>query len=153
MNLRRNWKSTGAGFATIIALVLMIIGCGGGADATLPSIYRGVYNGTWADPASNENGTFTLTVFANGSITGNMSSTQAGSTAPMSGEVDQTGNFEMIAGFGASGNFVMNGTMVLVDTSLLGSFEYQFLGGTYMGSFTTAKQGSSTGGSSGSTGN
>lgn len=149
MKTSRKWSRTGSGMAALIALLLLVTGCGGGADSTLPSIYRGVYSGTWADPTSNDSGTFTLTVFANGSITGNMASTQTGTSAPMSGQVDQTGNFDMIAGFGASGNFVMNGTMVLVDTSLLGSFDYQFLGGTYMGSFTTTKQGSTTGGSTG----
>lgn len=117
--------------------VLFLHGCGGSAtDSATPNIYRGAWTGTWESKTENDSGSISFTVFADGSLTGTMSKSPSLS-ANLVGHVNSLGQMIAVAGFGADGNFSIQGSVVLTN-NLLGSFRYEWLGTEYNGSFSCA---------------
>lgn len=142
----KGWRRTAAGLACAFALGLAG-GCGGTAeDELIPIVFRGSWTGTWSDPVSNDSGTIAFTIFNDGSLVGTMTSSVLAANAPLTGQVEEDGDFDAVAGFGASGNFVMRGTLVLTSGRLLGSFDYRLLGQPYAGSLSMVKGAAGGGG-------
>lgn len=128
--IRRSLSVLGLGFA------LLVSGCGGSAtDPVSPNIYRGAWQGTWQSVTANDNGTMAFTVFSDGSFTGTMSR-KPGLTGNFEGHINPLGQLTGVAGFGADGNFLIQGSVVLNNNNLLGSFRYEWLGIEYNASFT-----------------
>lgn len=116
--------------------ILMMSGCGGTTSSSVPNIYRGAWAGTWESKTEGESGSISFTVFSDGSLTGTMTRSPA-LTASLSGNINDLGQMIAVAGFGADGNYQMQGSVVLTN-NLLGSFRYNFLGVEYNGSFSCA---------------
>ncbi len=133
MMSKRKWM----GLATC-AMSLLIVGCGGaGTNPTLPNLYRGGWTGSWASPSLNEASTITLTVLADGSFTGTMGRS-GGQSGNFSGVINSQGRLTGAAGFPASGNYIIGGTVTLTNGTLTGSFAISYLGQQYLGTFSAA---------------
>jgi hypothetical protein len=132
-------------FATLVTLLvaaLHLAGCGGmRLDGSEPSIYRGVWGGDWNAPTFEESGSLAVTIFPDGSIVGQMSNTRLGLTAPISGTVQPDGRFLATAGFGAAGNYVLDGSLTLQSGSITGAYVTQWGGTDYPSSFTLTTSG------------
>lgn len=124
--------------ATIFGAVALA-GCGGGTStldgSMIPNTYRGSWGGNWQSQSFDDNGTLLITVYADGSITGTMTR-KDGTSAAVSGSMQNDGVFRSVAGFGAGGNYDMVGSVVKLNDSLLGSFNYRYLGTVYSASMT-----------------
>lgn len=96
-----------------IALGFAVAGCGGSTSATslVPNQYRGSWTGNWSSTTLNDGGVATWTVYSDGSITGTLTLTSTNATANCVGTVNGLGNFQIQAGFGALGNYDLQGTM------------------------------------------
>jgi hypothetical protein len=125
---------------------LLAAGCGGSnANPTMASLYKGSWTGTWTSSGLKEASTISLTVLADGSFTGTMGRS-GGQSGSLSGVINNVGKLTGAAGFSASGNYLLGGTVTLSNGSLIGSMAISYLGTEYMGTF------SATVGSSGGTG-
>ena len=119
------------GAGALLALAL-ISGCGGaGSTAGLLNAYRGNYTGTWTSAVLNDGGNVTMLVQADGSSTGTMTITSTNGTGNLVGSVSGTGQFDAQVGFGASGNYVISGTVSQVSGQLLGNYTITWQGNTY----------------------
>ncbi len=120
-----------------IICAVALTGCGGGTStlngSIIPNTYRGSWGGNWQSQSFDDNGTLTITVYADGSITGTMTR-KDGTSGPISGSMQEDGVFRTVAGFGAGGNYDMVGSVVKMNSSLLGSFNYRYLGTVYSAS-------------------
>jgi len=128
--VRRSLTLLGLGSA------LALIGCGGnGHDPTQPNLYRGDWSGTWTSATFEDNGSISFTVYSDGSMTGTMTRNRPATSATLVGTLDANGNIVAVAGFGADGNFEIQGAAVLTN-NLLGSFRFTYKGVDYHASFT-----------------
>lgn len=125
-----------------------LAGCGGSSSSSdpLPSLYMGSWTGTWSGPLTNDGGTLTFTVTADGSFSGSMSRSSGSGT--IGGIISNTGKMTGTASFATDGNFLISGQVVSAPGTLSGSFNYSWLGQEYTGSFSETSQ-SSSGSSSG----
>ncbi len=126
----------------ILGLILAgvtLVGCGGGTStlegSIVPNTYRGNWGGTWQSQSFDDSGTITMSVYADGSITGTMTR-KDGSSGPFNGTMQNDGVFRGLAGFGVGGNYDIVGSVVKLHDSLLGSFNYRYLGTVYSASMT-----------------
>ena len=127
-------------------LGLMIVGCGGsGTSATLPSLYRGSWTGSWSSTSLNEQSTVALTVLADGSFSGSMGRS-GGQSGTFVGVINNQGRLTGSTGFAASGNYLIGGAVTLVNGSLTGSMAISYLGQDYLGTFNAAPGGGAAGG-------
>ena len=138
--------------AGCVAAAVVLTACGGGTNRTIPSLYAGAWSGTWNGVESNDGGTMTLTVTSDGSTSGTM--TRAGGLGgTLAGVINNTGHLTASVSFPSSGNFVVNGQVVLNVAALDGSFNYSWLGQNYTGSLSLTSQSTTpTGGSPASVG-
>jgi hypothetical protein len=128
MLIRRSLSLLGVGLA------ISLTGCGGTSDNPVtPNIYRGAWTGSWQSATAGDDGSISFTIYPDGSLTGSMTR-RPGTSATLVGTVNAHGQMVAVAGFGAEGNFEMEGAVVLT-TNLLGSFRYRFLGVEYNASF------------------
>ncbi len=124
-------------FGAAFAVALALAGCGGTtAISPLQNIYRGNYTGTWTSLTMADSGTLTVAVAGNGSITGTMTTTTLTLTGNVVGNMDDTGHFTMIGGFGANGNFTMVGNVVLNGVNLDGVYTTTLLSTDYASTMT-----------------
>ncbi len=121
------------------SMVIAVAGCGGSNTSTLPSLYEGSWNGTWNGPQTNDGGTLTFTVSADGSVTGTMSR-KGGLSGSFGGIINNTGKLTATSAFSGSGNFIISGQVALGSGSLSGSFNYDWLGSEYQGTFSETAQ-------------
>lgn len=117
-----------------IGMVVGLSGCGGTSEKPVtPNIYRGAWTGSWQSVTGGDDGSISFTIYPDGSLTGSMTR-KPGTSATLVGTVNAHGQMVAVAGFGAEGNFEIEGAVVLT-TNLLGSFRYRFLGVEYNASF------------------
>jgi hypothetical protein len=124
---------------------MVLAGCGGSNSSSdpLPSIYAGTWSGSWSGPLSNDGGTLTFAVSADGSLSGSMS--RAGNIAgSISGIINSTGKLTATTAFPTSGNFIISGQVVAQPGILSGSFNYSWLGENYTGTFSETSQSSTS---------
>ena len=131
------------------AIFAMTIGCGGAGDTgNLPSLYQGSWGGTWASGSGSDNGNVSLTVSADGSVSGTM--TRKVGSGTVAGLIEKNGRISAVSSYAAGGNMVIGGSVQLTAGRLIGSFNYVQTGVSYAGTFDC---GPATGsGSTGSTG-
>lgn len=130
--------------AGCVTAAVVLTACGGGTNRTIPSLYAGSWSGTWTGAETNDGGTVTLTVTSDGSAGGTM--TRAGAlSGNFSGVINNTGHLTAAVSFPSSGNFVINGQVVLNVAALDGSFNYSWLGQNYTGSMSLINQSPTTG--------
>jgi hypothetical protein len=122
----------------LLALAVMVAtaGCGGmGLTGSEPSIYRGVWAGEWESATLQEDGVIVMTVFPDGSMIGQISNNRLHLTADIAGTMQPDGSFIATAGFGASGNYVMEGQAALGTGTLTGAYVTTYLGQEYPSTF------------------
>lgn len=116
-----------------VGLALLTAGCAGeGQDSVIPNLYRGVWSGGWDSPDFNEAGAMAITIYNDGSMTGTFTNARFATQAPINGLVREEGDFSATVGFGADGNYQLEGRIATSGSELLlGSFTITYHGVRY----------------------
>lgn len=122
----------------VASVAMALVGCGGNGSSIVnsPSKYGGNWSGNWTSTTLADGGVTTWTVAQDGSITGTMTLTSTGQTANCVGKVDSNGNFSVLAGFGAHGNYDCEGTFTLAAPNINVTYTTFWLGGQYQSNVT-----------------
>jgi hypothetical protein len=112
----------------------MMVSCGGTGDNNLAANpYARQWVGTWVSSTQPNNGTISMKILADGSISGTMITlTDSGI---LGGTITRTGTINMINSFDGGGNMTITGQAVLNNGRLIGSFTYTIGGNSFAGSF------------------
>jgi hypothetical protein len=124
-------------YAIIAGTAAVLIGCGGSGDNGRPSPYAGAWSGTWSSSEAKDGGTLTLTITADGSVVGTMGR-NGGLSGALSAVVENTGQYRGAVTFPTSGNFILRGAMSGSSAGLNSNFSYDWLGSTYVATFTAS---------------
>lgn len=121
----------------IVALCFMLAGCGGGGggDSTGTTTaltsggtnpYAGGWSGNWLT-SSGQGGLVTLNIAANGVISGTMFNTTYNQSGPMTGTIDNAGNFSSTYQYPNDPVGTFNGKLSL-STSMANTVDCQYSG-------------------------
>ncbi len=116
-----------------LVVCLSLCGCGGGGGGnTTPSPFAGTWLGPWSD-TNSQSGTLSITVAANGAMTGTIVNNTLGTNGTTAGTVSNGGNLSATYTY-PTATYTANGTVAIGGNGHITGNLQEFQGGTLLGS-------------------
>ena len=139
-NLSVHWRLMTKSYLPVLALALLLTGCGGGGSAPVSNAYVGTWSGTWTSiPADTGTGTFT--VATDGSFTGQVHDNNANTNGTDSGTISNTGEMTVTVSYPGSPSYTLTGQFSFNQSNqLVGTVSATINNQAVSDSFTLTKQ-------------
>ncbi|HWD41832.1 MAG TPA: hypothetical protein VG944_23530 [Fimbriimonas sp.] len=124
-------------------LAAVMAACAGGGN-DLPNHFEGSWKGAWNGPETSDGGAVSWTIDSAGVIKGTMAR-NGNLSGNFAGQVNQDGHVTGTVTYQTSGNFDIDGQIIVHQGTLNGGFTYTWLGKGYTGTWSFTPQGNTTG--------